>query len=66
MAYAVEALLDQGQLGIDLWRSLLRQRVTVNAHTRDNCVMLPDASAIQKLEDWRVELLSEETKQNLR
>ncbi|CAE7214516.1 unnamed protein product, partial [Symbiodinium pilosum] len=50
---SVKALLDQGQLGMDLWRSIIRQRVIVSAPTRDNFVMLPSASAIQQPEDWR-------------
>ena len=35
MAFGVEALLDQGEVGISLWRSLIRQRVLVTAPTRD-------------------------------
>ena len=48
MAFGVEALLDQGEVGVSLWRSLIRQRVLVTAPTRDNFVLLPRVSAIQK------------------
>ena len=63
MAFGVEALLDQGEVGVSLWRSLIRQRVVVTAPTRDNFVLLPRVSAIQKTEDWRIEILKEEAKE---
>ena len=63
MAFGVEALLDQGEVGISLWRSLIRQRVLVTAPARDNFVLLPRVSAIQKTEDWRIEILKEEAKE---
>ena len=63
MAFGVEALLDQGEVGVSLWRSLIRQRVLVTAPTRDNFVLLPRVSAIQKTEDWRIEILKEEAKE---
>ena len=44
MAFGVEALLDQGEVGVSLWRSLIRQRVVVTAPTRDNFVLLPRVS----------------------
>ena len=50
MAFGVEALLDQGE-------------VVVTAPTRDNFVLLPRVSAIQKTEDWRIEILKEEAKE---
>ena len=63
MAFGVEALLNQGEVGVSLWRSLIRQRVLVTAPTRDNFVLLPRVSAIQKTEDWRIEILKEEAKE---
>ena len=63
MAFGVEALLDQGEVGVSLWRSLIRQRVVVTAPTRDNFVLLSRVSAIQKTEDWRIEILKEEAKE---
>ena len=63
MAYAVESLLEQGQLGLDLWRSLVRQRVLVCAPTRDHFVMVPvGESALNKPNKWELKLLKEQTK----
>ena len=33
------------------------------APTRDNFVLLPRVSAIQKTEDWQIEILKEEAKE---
>ena len=65
MAFGVEALLDQGEVGVSLWRSLIRQRVVVTAPTRDNFVLLPRVSAIQKTEDWRIEILKRRQRSSL-
>ena len=64
MAFGIEALLEQGQLGLDLWRSLMRQKGIIRAPTRDTFVMIPSTSALKKPEDWRFEfeLLREEVK----
>ena len=63
MAYAVETLLEQGQLGLDLWRSLVRQRVLVCAPTRDHFVMVPvGESALTKPNKWELKLLKEQAK----